>query len=437
VIYVWFDAPIGYISATKEWAEREGDPDRWKRYWQDEDTRLVHFIGKDNIVFHCLMFPAMLMEHGEYVLPDNVPANEFLNMEARKLSTSRGWAVWLNEYLDDFPPDLLRYTLAATLPETKDASFSWSDFQRRVNNELADVLGNFVNRALTFAERFFDGEVPPLRNASDRDRDVLDRLAEFPEKIGAAYDNYRMREAVGETMALARMGNKYFNDTEPWHTRSGRPQAAANTVHVSLQICAALAVLMEPVLPESARRLRRMLRLETRSSEPGEADDLPGWDDAGAPLLREGHALGEAEILFHKIEDEQIDEQMAKLEEQATPADDEADSYEELGDTISFGDFTKLDLRTGTVVAADSIEKADKLVRVDVDLGFEERQILAGVAEQYAPGDLVGKKVVVVANLAPKEMFGMKSEGMMLMAEDREGQLTFVGADAENGAVVR
>jgi len=437
VIYVWFDAPIGYISATKEWAEREGDPDRWKRYWQDEDTRLVHFIGKDNIVFHCLMFPAMLMEHGEYVLPDNVPANEFLNMEARKLSTSRGWAVWLNEYLDDFPPDLLRYTLAATLPETKDASFSWSDFQRRVNNELADVLGNFVNRALTFAERFFDGEVPPLRNASDRDRDVLDRLAEFPEKIGTAYDNYRMREAVGETMALARMGNKYFNDTEPWHTRSGRPQAAANTVHVSLQICAALAVLMEPVLPESARRLRRMLRLETRSSEPGEADDLPGWDDAGAPLLREGHALGEAEILFHKIEDEQIDEQMAKLEEQATPADDEADSYEELGDTISFGDFTKLDLRTGTVVAADSIEKADKLVRVDVDLGFEERQILAGVAEQYAPGDLVGKKVVVVANLAPKEMFGMKSEGMMLMAEDREGQLTFVGADAENGAVVR
>jgi methionyl-tRNA synthetase len=437
VIYVWFDAPIGYISATKEWAEREDDPDRWKRYWQDEDTRLVHFIGKDNIVFHCLMFPAMLMEHGEYVLPDNVPANEFLNMEARKLSTSRGWAVWLNEYLDDFPPDLLRYTLAATLPETKDASFSWSDFQRRVNNELADVLGNFVNRALTFAERFFDGEVPPLRNASDRDRDVLDRLAEFPEKIGAAYDNYRMREAVGETMALARMGNKYFNDTEPWHTRSGRPQAAANTVHVSLQICAALAVLMEPVLPESARRLRRMLRLETRSSEPGEADDLPGWDDAGAPLLREGHALGEAEILFHKIEDEQIDEQMAKLEEQATPADDEADSYEELGDTISFGDFTKLDLRTGTVVAADSIEKADKLVRVDVDLGFEERQILAGVAEQYAPGDLVGKKVVVVANLAPKEMFGMKSEGMMLMAEDREGQLTFVGADAENGAVVR
>jgi methionyl-tRNA synthetase len=437
VIYVWFDASIGYISATKEWAEREGDPDRWKRYWQDEDTQLVHFIGKDNIVFHCLMFPAMLMEHGEYVLPDNVPANEFLNMEARKLSTSRGWAVWLNEYLDDFPPDLLRYTLAATLPETKDASFSWSDFQRRVNNELADVLGNFVNRALTFAERFFDGEVPPLRNASDRDRDVLDRLAEFPEKIGAAYDNYRMREAVGETMALARMGNKYFNDTEPWHTRSGRPQAAANTVHVSLQICAALAVLMEPVLPESARRLRRMLRLETRSSEPGEADDLPGWDDAGAPLLREGHALGEAEILFHKIEDEQIDEQMAKLEEQATPADDEADSYEELGDTISFGDFTKLDLRTGTVVAADSIEKADKLVRVDVDLGFEERQILAGVAEQYAPGDLVGKKVVVVANLAPKEMFGMKSEGMMLMAEDREGQLTFVGADAENGAVVR
>ncbi|MEX0599398.1 MAG: methionine--tRNA ligase, partial [Rhodothermales bacterium] len=269
VIYVWFDAPIGYISATKEWAAAKGNPDAWKTYWQDENTKLVHFIGKDNIVFHCLMFPAMLMEHGEFVLPDNVPANEFLNLEGKKLSTSRGWAVWLHEYLEEFPPDLLRYALATTLPETKDADFSWSDFQARVNGELADVLGNFVNRALTFADRYFDGRVPELKDASEADRDVLDAIAAYPAKIAERYEAFRNREAVFETMNLARLGNKYFNDTEPWHTRTSDPQACANTVHVSLQICAALAVLLDPILPHATGRLREMLRLEgVRSSGP-------------------------------------------------------------------------------------------------------------------------------------------------------------------------
>jgi len=269
VIYVWFDAPIGYISATKEWAQAQGTPEAWKTYWQDDDTHLVHFIGKDNIVFHCLMFPAMLMEHETYVLPAQVPANEFLNLEGKKLSTSRGWAVWLHEYLDDFPPDLLRYALATTLPETKDADFSWSDFQTRVNSELADVLGNFVNRTLTFTHRFFDGAVPPLQDVTVEEQAVLDALAAAPARIGEAYDSYRMREAIFETMQVARLGNKFFNDSEPWHTRKTEPQRAANTLHLCLQLCAALGVWLDPVMPRRAARLRAMLRLtDVRTSAP-------------------------------------------------------------------------------------------------------------------------------------------------------------------------
>ena len=453
VIYVWFDAPIGYISATKEWAAQQGDPERWKTYWQREDTRLVHFIGKDNIVFHCVMFPAMLMAHGEnqdgshYVLPDNVPANEFLNIEGRKLSTSRGWAVWLGEFLDDFPPerggpDLLRYALAATLPETKDADFSWQGFQDRVNSELADVLGNFVHRALSFCASFFDGAVPELRDPSAADREALEALAGFPEKIGASYEAYRMREAVFSTMDLARLGNKYFNDTEPWHTRKSDPQACANTVHVSLQLCAALSVLMDPVLPFSAEKLRGMLRLDgVQPSTPSEEQGRILWDDAGRPLLEAGHALDTAEILFTKIEDDDINQQMEKLHEtsagEETPPEENAAPHAALKQEISFSDFTKLDLRLGTVTAADAVEKADKLLRLEVDLGFEERQILAGIAEQRAPEELVGRRVVIVANLAPKEMFGLESQGMVLMAEDRDGTLHPIKAEGENGAVVR
>ena len=445
VIYVWFDAPIGYITATREWAAEQGSPERWKTYWQDEGTKLIHFIGKDNIVFHCLMFPAMLMGHGDYVLPDNVPANEFLNIEGRKLSTSRGWAVWLHEYLEEFPADLLRYVLATTLPETKDADFSWEDFQTRVNSELADILGNFVNRTLTFADRYFDGEVPPLSDPAPVDQEVLDALRTFPEKIGRSYEAYRMREAVAETINLARTGNRYFNDTEPWHTSDSNPQACANTVHVSLQLCAALSVLMEPVLPDSARRLRRMLNLEgVRMSTPGEdRGGTLGWEAAASPLLEVGHALGEADILFDKVEDEQVAAQRARLaaaseepDAEQEPAADEP-PYEDVKGEIQFSDFTKLDLRTGTVTEAERVSDSDKLLRVEVDLGFESRQVLAGVADQMSADELVGRRVVVVVNLAPRTMFGLESQGMMLMAEDREGRLAPVEADAEDGAVVR
>ncbi len=448
VIYVWFDAPIGYISATREWAEQEGDPERWRTYWQDEQTRLIHFIGKDNIVFHCLMFPAVLMAEGRYVLPENVPANEFLNLEGRKLSTSRGWAVWLHEYLDAFPPDLLRYALACTLPETKDADFSWSDFQARVNSELADVLGNFVNRTLTFAQRMFDGQVPELVSPSETDREALAALAEFPARIGAAYDAFRNREAVFETMNLARLGNKYFNDTEPWHTRKTDPQACANTVYVSLQICAALSILMEPVVPFAADRLRDMLNLTgVRSSLPGgDSTQGRGWDEAGQPLLEAGHRLGTPDILFTKIEDEAIEAQFNKLQQgadapaesqnEAQPAE-EAKPFGPLKEEIVYDDFAKVDLRMGTVILAERVPKADKLLRLEVDLGFEKRQILAGVAEQMTPEELVGRKVAVVANLAPRKLRGFESQGMLLMAEDREGRLSPLTSGGEDGAVIR
>ena len=416
----------------------QGDPDAWKPYWQADDTRLVHFIGKDNIVFHCLMFPAMLMAHGDYTLPENVPANEFLNIEGDKLSTSRNWAVWLHEYLEDFEPDLLRYALATMLPETKDADFNWSEFQTRVNSELADVLGNFVNRTLTFAARFADGKVPELVDPSDADKAALEELATFPDRIGKAYDTYRNREAVFETMALARLGNKYFNDTEPWHTRKSDPQACANTIHVSLQICAALSVLMEPALPFSSARLRGMLNLEgVRASVPGGAAEGIGWDDAGKSLLQPGHALGEAGILFTKIEDDVMEEQKAKLGATPDGASDKDQPYEPVKDTIEYDDFAKLDFRMGTIVEAEEMPKSKKLVKTVVDLGFEKRQILAGIKEHFKPEELIGKRVAVVANLAPRKMMGTESQGMILMAEDREGALFLMNSGGENGSVIR
>lgn len=442
VIYVWFDAPIGYISATREWAKREGDEDLWKEYWQDSETKLLHFIGKDNIVFHCLMFPAMLMAHGDYVLPENVPANEFLNIEGGKLSTSRGWAVWLHEFLENYPADLLRYALASMLPETKDADFSWSEFQARVNSELADILGNFVNRTLTFATRYFTGNVPELVNPSEEDLAVLAQIKDFRDRIGDAYESFRNREAVFETMGLARLGNKYFNDTEPWHTRNSDIQKCGNTIHVCLQLCASLSVYMDPVLPTAGSKLREMLNIkDVRSSVPdgdGAMSGSIGWEEAAEPLLKAGDTVGTPEILFKKVDDDVVAAEVAKLQQISVEDEPGVDPpYKPLADQITFDDFTRLDLRVATILTAEKMPKSKKMLRIQLDLGFEKRVVMAGAAEHYNPDDLSGKKVVVLANLAPRTLMGIESQGMILMAEDRNGRLSLVESSGEDGAVVR
>lgn len=436
VLYVWFDAPIGYVSSTREWAQAQGDPERWKTYWQSEDTRLIHFIGKDNIVFHTLSFPLMLKLHGDYVLPENVPANEFLKLEGDKFSTSRGWAVWLGEALEAFPADYLRYSLLRALPETRDADFTWADFQAHVNNELADNFGNFCNRTIKFTTKYLDGTVPPLVDPSEADQTMLAELATFPERVGALIDGQKMREAVQELMALSRMGNKYFNDSEPWATRSSDPARCGNTIHVSLQICAALSILAEPFLPFTAEKLRATLRLDgVRGSLP-EAEGELGWKDAGRPLLAAGHALGEPEILVTKVEDHAIAAQLKLLTDRAAVAAAKNSPHAPIKDTIVYDDFAKLDLRVGHVLVAEKVKKSKKLIRCEVDLGFEKRQILAGVAEHMSPEDLVGKRVIVVANLAPRKMVGLESQGMLLMAENRAGELVPVGAQSEPGSTV-
>jgi len=435
VLYVWFDAPIGYISATREWAAAIGDPERWQAYWKDPGTKLVHFIGKDNIVFHCIIFPAMLKLHGDYVLPMDVPANEFLNLKGLKFSTSRGVAVWLHEYLESFPPDYLRYVLTTIMPETRDSDFGWDDFQARVNNELADTFGNFANRSLTFAAKHFDGVVPALEQPSGLDRATLAALAELPARVGNCIETYRFRDAASEIMAMGRLANKYFNDSEPWATRKTDMRACGNAIYTSLQICASLSILFEPIVPFSCARLREMLALRSvRPSDRVGEGDL-GWDEAARPLLPPGHKLGEPQILVSKVEDEAIQAQVAKLEGgQAMP---EGPPYADLGSTIAYDDFAKLDLRVGKVLEADRVEKSKKLIRCEVDLGFERRQVLAGVAEHLTPEDLLGKLVVVVANLAPRKMMGLESCGMILMAEDRSGKLTPVLASGEPGGTVK
>jgi len=436
MLYVWFDAPIGYISATREWAEQKGDPELWKRYWQDEETKLVHFIGKDNIVFHCIIFPAMLKLHGDYVLPDAVPANEFLNLKGAKFSTSRGVAVWLHEYLEDFPADYLRYALTKMLPEHQDSDFGWEDFQSHVNNELADTLGNFVNRALTFALKYCDGKVPPLDDPMVHDREALEALEGFADRVGDHLEHYRFRDAMNEAMGLARMGNKFFNDSEPWATRKTDMKRCGNTLHVSLQLCASLSILFEPFLPHAAEKTRRMLGLEgMRSSAPGGDGKGRGWEAAKVPLLEAGQALGEAEILFTKIEDEAIAAQIQKLADRAKPPV-EGKPYEPMSDEIVYDDFAKLDLRVGVVREAEKVKKSKKLIKCQVDLGFEQRQILAGVAEHLSPEDLLGKHLIVVANLKPRKMMGMESQGMLLMATDRDGKLSPVTTVGEPGSVV-
>ena len=425
VLYVWFDAPIGYISATKE-----AFPDEWELYWKDAGSKLVHFIGKDNIVFHCIIFPVMLKAHGEFILPDNVPANEFLNLEGDKISTSRNWAVWLHEYLADFPgqADVLRYVLCANAPETKDNDFTWKDFQARNNNELVATLGNFVNRAAVLTHKFFEGRVPELGELVTIDQETLAQVAEFPARIGELIENYRFRDALAEVMNLARLGNKYLAETQPWHLIKTDAARTGTVLHVALQIAAALAPLLEPFLPESARKLATMLNLE-----------LGNWASAGRPdALAAGQQLREPALLFGKIEDAVVETQVQKLldtkkENQLanTPvAPAKAD--------ISFDDFGRMDLRIGTIVAAEKVAKTKKLLKLTVDLGLEQRTIVSGIAEHFVPEALIGQQVQVLLNLAPREIKGIQSQGMLLMAENADGSLALMqpGTAVRNGSGV-
>lgn len=425
VMYVWFDAPIGYISATREWAAEQGQEDKWKEYWQNEDTELVHFIGKDNIVFHCIIFPTLLMLHGDYVMPENVPANEFLNLEGKKFSTSRGWAVWLDEFLEEFEADLLRYVLGTILPETKDADFSWSDFQGKVNSELADILGNFVHRTTSFTENYAGGTVPTLENPSEKDLEALEQIQVQKEKIAQSYNAYRLREAIAETMNLARIGNKYFTEMEPWRTRKEDMTICNNTLHVCLQLCAALSVLFDPVMPKKMELLRKQLGI----------DEKPLWEGIKKDMLPVGQQIEKGEILFDKIEDEIVEKQLNKLEQQSADAEI-ADNFEPLKEEIQFGDFMKIDIRAGEIISAEEIKKADKLLKLTVNLGFETRTIVSGIARHFKPKELAGQKVCVLANLAPKALMGVESNGMILMAEEDDGSLKFVETDSAPGSPV-
>ncbi len=415
-LYVWFDAPIGYISASKEWAMQKGDPEAWRPYWQDEDTTLIHFIGKDNIVFHCIIFPAMLMAHGEYILPENVPANEFLNLEGNKFSTSRNYAVWLNEYLEKFEPDPLRYTLAANMPETRDADFSWKEFQARHNNELADILGNFVNRTFTFIKKYHEGKVPNRSVLDKLDKELLENIAAAKEGVAEALDNFQFKEAVKRMMNLARFANKYFNDKAPWITRKNDPSQCDTTLNLCAQTIRSLAVLMNPFLPFTSQKIWRMLNLE---GSPESAT----WESITDLQLPDGHVLGEAEILFRKIEDADIQPEIDKLQQalHATATTQPEAEVSDILPQISIDEFQKIDLRTAKVISAEAIPKAKKLLKLQVDLGSEKRQIVAGLAEHYQPADLVGKTVILLANLQPATIRGVESQGMLLAVEGEDG----------------
>ncbi|GAA4027157.1 methionine--tRNA ligase [Hymenobacter glaciei] len=425
VLYVWFDAPIGYISATKE-----AFPDEWELYWKDAGSKLVHFIGKDNIVFHCIIFPVMLKAHGEFILPDNVPANEFLNLEGDKISTSRNWAVWLHEYLADFPgqADVLRYVLCANAPENKDNDFTWKDFQARNNNELVATLGNFVNRAAVLTHKFFEGRVPELGELTSIDQDAFAQLAEFPAKIGELVENYRFRDALAEVINLARLGNKYLAETQPWHLIKTDATRTGTVLHVALQIAAALAPLLEPFLPESAQKLATMLNLE-----------LGNWASAGRPdALAAGHQLREAALLFGKIEDAVVETQVQKLLDTKKENQLANTPVAPAKTDISFDDFGQMDLRIGTIIAAEKVAKTKKLLKLTVDLGLEERTIVSGIAEHFIPEALIGQQVQVLLNLAPREIKGIQSQGMLLMAENADGSLALMqpGKPVRNGSSI-
>ena len=426
VLYVWFDAPIGYISATKELT-----PD-WEKYWKDSETKLVHFIGKDNIVFHCIVFPAMLMAHGGYILPENVPANEFLNLEGDKISTSRNWAVWLHEYLEDMPgkEDVLRYVLCANAPETKDNDFTWKDFQARNNNELVAVLGNFVNRALVLTEKYYGGVVPERGELTDYDRDTIADLGRVKEALENNIENFRFREALKEAMNVARIGNKYLADTEPWKLIKSDPERVKTILNIALQITANLTVVIEPFMPFSSKKLLEMLDIER-----------PSWDSIGSiDLVAAGHHIGKPSLLFEKIEDDVIQKQLDKLEatKKANMAAEAASHIEPQKEQVTFDDFGKADIRISTILAAERVPKTRKLLKLSIDTGIDKREIVSGIAEYYSPEELVGRQVLVLVNLEPREIKGILSRGMILMGADASGRLVLLQPEKKmvSGAVV-
>jgi len=426
VLYVWFDAPIGYISSTKEWAEREGKD--WEPYWKDESTKLVHFIGKDNIVFHCIIFPSMLKANGDFILPDNVPANEFLNLEGNKLSTSKNWAVWLHEYLEEFPDmqDVLRYTLTANAPETKDNDFTWKDFQARNNNELVAIFGNFVNRVAVLTHKYYDGVVPTPAEFSKTDLDTSKSLKGYPEILASSLERYRFREGSQELMNLARLGNKYLADQEPWKLIKTDEERVKTIMYVALQIATGLAVLSEPFLPFTSEKLKGILNLNSKESEKSIE-----WDDVSLKetLLPAGHTINKSELLFRKIEDKEIQQQLDKLEATKKVNAQMDKEVAPQKDTITFDDFSKLDMRVGTIIEAEKMPKANKLLVLKVDTGLDTRTIVSGIANSFKPEDIVGKKVTVLVNLAPRKLRGVESEGMILMTEDKNGKLVFLNPD--------
>jgi methionyl-tRNA synthetase len=431
VLYVWFDAPIGYISSTKEWAEREGK--NWESYWKSEDTKLVHFIGKDNIVFHCVIFPAMLKAEGSYILPDNVPANEFLNLEGNKLSTSKNWAVWLHEYLEDFPDkqDVLRYVLTSNAPEAKDNDFTWKDFQARNNNELVAIFGNFINRVVVLTNKYYNGIIPHPNEFTETDIATLQELRAYPSVIESSVERYRFREALSEMMNVARLGNKYLADEEPWKLIKDNPERVKTQMYIALQIAAALSTLAEPFLPFTAHKLKSILKID----QPIPWHNL----EKDIPLLKADHKIGEAALLFAKIEDEEIQKQLDKLEASKKANASANKIIERQKETATYEDFSKLDLRVGTILEAEKMPKANKLLVLKVDTGMDVRTIVSGIAEHFSPEEIIGKKVTVLANLAPRKLRGVESQGMILMTENTNGKLVFVNPDEENttnGAII-
>ncbi|MFW6020068.1 MAG: methionine--tRNA ligase [Bacteroidales bacterium] len=424
VLYVWFDAPIGYISATRELTNN------WEKYWKDENTKLVHFIGKDNIVFHCIIFPSMLKAAGEYILPDNVPANEFLNLEGNKISTSRNWAVWLHEYLQDFPgkQDVLRYVLTANAPETKDNDFTWKDFQARNNNELVAIFGNFINRALVLTKKYYDQQVPEPDTLTTSDKEILLQLSQYPQSTGDKIERYRFREAQQEMMKLARMGNKYLADNEPWKLIKTDEDRVKSIIYVALQIAAQLAYVARPFLPFTAEKLKNMMNLPEKT-----------WDDlARQTLIEPGHKINKATHLFNPIEDQEIQAQYDKLAMSKAQNEEAEHNVEPLKEVVSYDDFTKLDLRVATILEAEKVPKTGKLLKLTLDTGIDKRTVVAGIAKHHKPEDLIGKKVTIVANLQARKLKGIESQGMILMANNPDGTLHFVNPDkeAKNGAQV-